>query len=418
MVTESVRSTVLSRLGGARSMQRVASPALVIGLGSTACQISQHLEDATIGWSASDRKSLGFLYLDTREATRDEITRSSRFIGLTLPHFSNLRDLRPWITECVPELRHLSLSREGALGMLANAGVAARYNYASMRGHIDSLIGEVCPYYEGKTYLRVHVIAFLGGGTIGALPVLLAALSEARGTAYNFSTVLHLLMPQRGMSRDPDNSYPLQLRNAYATIQFLRAATGVAAGREQHTGRDSYQITVYPDKTVQAVGPHFDLAIMHRSPKDSIPAQKAHVARILENLVTDAWGTGSDLWARYHETMREANNKVDARFGSISSKEVSLLDGFFTSPTRHSFSSMAAAPLRISSNNSPNSSPNFMLLEIRERKPLSMATVSRIFSAMAKARSSSRSLRATRPVPKTRAPFSETRTVSATSRTS
>ena len=166
-------------------MQRVASPSIVIGLGSTACQIVQHLDDSTAGWSASDRKSLGFLYLDTREATRDEINRGSSFIGLTLPHFSNLRDMRPWITECVPELKHLSLSREGALGMLANAGVAGRYNYASIRGHIDSLIGEVCPYYEGKTYLRVHLVCFLGGGTIGALPVLLAALAEARGTAYN-----------------------------------------------------------------------------------------------------------------------------------------------------------------------------------------------------------------------------------------
>ena len=334
MVSKSTKSAVLSRLGGARAMQRVASPAIVIGLGSTACQITQHLDDATASWNALDRKSLGFLYLDTREANRDEITRCSRFIALTLPHFSNLRDMRPWITECVPELRHLSLSREGALGMLANAGVAASYNYANIRGHIDSLISEVCPYYEGKTYLRVHLVAFLGGGTIGALPVLLAALSEARGTAYNFSLVLHLLMPQRGMSRDPDNSYPLQLRNAYASIQFLRVITGVTAGQGKYTGNDSYRITVYPDKTVQANGPHFDLAVMHRSPKDSIPAQRAHVARILENLVSDAWGTGSDLWARYHETMREANNKVDARFGSISSKEVSLLDGFFTLTAR------------------------------------------------------------------------------------
>ena len=136
------------------------------------------------------------------------------------------------------------------------------------------------------------------------------------------------------MSRDPDNSYPLQLRNTYATIQFLRAATGVTAGEGKHTGNDTYRVTVYPDKTVHAAGPHFDLALIHRSPKDSIPAQRAHVARLLENLVSDAWGTGSDLWARYHETMREANNKVDARFGSISSKEVSLLDGFFNLTAR------------------------------------------------------------------------------------
>jgi len=177
-------------------------------------------------------------------------------------------------------------------------------------------------------------LAFLGGGTIGALPVMLAAFSEARGTAYNFSVILHLLMPQRGMSRDPDNSYPLQLRNTYATIQFLRVATGVGAGAQNYTGKDSYQITVYPDKQVQASGPHFDITLLYRSPKDSLPAQKAHVGRILENLVSDAWGTGQDWWARYHETMRDANNRVDARFGSISSKEVGLLDGFFNLTAR------------------------------------------------------------------------------------
>ena len=32
--------------------------------------------------------------------------------------------------------------------------------------------------------------------------------------------------------------------------------------------------------------------------------------------------------------MREANNKVDARFGSISSKEVGLLEGFFNLTAR------------------------------------------------------------------------------------
>ena len=65
---------------------------------------------------------------------------------------------------------------------------------------------------------------------MGALPVLLAALSEVRGTAYNFSVVLHLLLPQRGMSRDPETTYPLQLRNAYAMLQFLRSVTGVQVG--------------------------------------------------------------------------------------------------------------------------------------------------------------------------------------------
>ncbi len=141
-------------------------------------------------------------------------------------------------------------------------------------------------------------------------------------------------MPQRGLSRDPDNSYPLQLRNTYTTLQFLRIATGVQAGQGTFTGTDSYHVTVYPDKRIEAAGPHFDIGLIHKSPKDSVPAQKAHVSRVLENLVADAWGSGQDWWARYHETMREANNKVDARFGSISSKEAGLLDGFFNLAAR------------------------------------------------------------------------------------
>ena len=334
MTTIQAREGLNLQQNGQGAKQKVATPAIVIGLGSTSCHITRRLEELTVGWGTADRKSLGFLYLDTREATRAEITKSARFIPMTLPHFSHLRDLRPWITECVPELKMLSLSREGALGMLANAGVAGRFNYGSIKGHLDALIEEVCPYYEGTTFLRVHVVAFLGGGTIGALPVILAALSEARGTAYNFSVVLHLLLPQRGMSRDPENSYPLQLRNAYATLQFLRAATGVIAGIGEHTGNDTYELTVYPDKEVKATGPHFDVALIHRAPKESLPVQRAHVARILEDLVADAWGTGSDWWARYHETIREANNRVDARFGSISSKEVGLLGGFFVLAAR------------------------------------------------------------------------------------
>ena len=329
MVTTSLRDTAFPRLGANKTANRVASPAVVIGLGSTGCQIARRLEEVSSGWSFPDRKSLGFLYMDTREATRGEISRSARFIPLTLPHFSNLRDMRPWITECVPELKYLSLSREGALGTLANAGVAARFNYGNIRGHVDSTIEQVCPYYEGITYLRVHVVSFLGGGTIGGLPVLLAALAEARGTAYNFSVVLHLILPQRGMSRDPESTFPLQLRNAYSTLQFLRSATGVKVGKGEYTGKDSFTITVYPDKRVEAIGPHFDVTLLHRSPKDSLPVQRVHVARILEDLVADAWGTGQDWWARFHETMREANNKEDARFGSISSREVGLLEGFF-----------------------------------------------------------------------------------------
>ena len=64
MVTPGVRSNPFSRVDAARSAQRIASPAVIIGLGSTACQISRHLEDTTSTWSATDRKSLGYLYLD------------------------------------------------------------------------------------------------------------------------------------------------------------------------------------------------------------------------------------------------------------------------------------------------------------------------------------------------------------------
>lgn len=333
MVTPSMSSTPdlgMARLNANKNAQRVVSPSMVIGLGSTGCQIVRQLESTSEGWNLEDRKNLAFLYVDTREATRGEISRTARFIPLILPHFSSLRDMRPWITECVPELRHLSLSREGALGTFANAGVAARFNYSDIRGHLDSAIDEICPFYEGSTYMRVHIVAFAGGGTVGALPVLLAALSEVRGTARNFSVLLHLLLPQRGMSRDPDNTYQLQLRNAYVILQFLRSITGVQVGRGEHTGSDTFSITVYPDKRVEAIGPHFDVCLLHSSPRDSLPVQRNHTARTLESLIADAWGTGQDWWARFHETMREANSQADAKFGSISSRETGLIEGFFT----------------------------------------------------------------------------------------
>ena len=333
MVTSPTSSSMdagADRLNANKNAPRVVSPSMVIGLGSTSCQIVRRLEATSENWSFEDRKNLAFLYMDTREATRGEISRGSRFIPLILPHFSNLRDMRPWITECVPELKYLSLSREGALGTFANAGVAGRFNYSDIRGHLDSAVDEICPFYEGATYMRVHIVAFGGGGTVGALPVLLAALSEVRGAARNFSVVLHLLLPQRGMSRDPDNTYQLQLRNAYVILQFLRSITGIQVGRGEHTGSDTFNITVYPDKRVEAIGPHFDVCLLHRSPRDSLPVQRNHTARILESLVADAWGTGQDWWARFHETMRESNSQADAKFGSISSRETGLIEGFFT----------------------------------------------------------------------------------------
>lgn len=317
-----------------KNSRRIVSPSFVIGLGSTSCQIVRQLEDASDRWSSEDRKNLSFLYMDTREATRGEISRASRFIPLILPPISSLNDMSPWITECVPELRYVSLSREGALGTFANAGVAGRYNYSSIHSHLDSSIEEICPFYEGTTHLRIHVVAFAGGGTIGALPVLLAALSEVRGAVYNFSVVLHLLLPQRGMSRDPDNTYQLQLRNSYVILQFLRSATGVQAGRGEHTGSDTFYITVYPDKRIEAIGPHFEVCLLHTSPRNSLAVQRNHTARILESLIADAWGTGQDWWARFAETMREANSHEDAKFGSISSREAGLIEGFFNQTAR------------------------------------------------------------------------------------
>ena len=328
MVAPSDPGSGTGRLNVDNSARRVVSPSLVIGLGSTSCQIVHQLEESTEGWSLEDRKKLAVLYMDTREVTRAEVSRSARFIPLILPHFSMLRDMRAWITECVPELRYVSLSREGALGTFANAGVAARYNYNEIRGQLDSTIDEISPFYEGITHLRVHILAFSGGGTVGALPVLLAALSEVRSTAYNLSVVLHLLLPQRGMSRDPENTYKLQLRNAYVILQFLRSITGVQVGRGEHTGSDTFNITVYPDRRVEAIGPHFDVCLLHRSPRDSLAVQRHHTTGILGSLIADAWDTGQDWWARFHETMREANSHEDAKFGSISSMEIGLTDSF------------------------------------------------------------------------------------------
>ena len=94
MVTSST-DTGMMRLSANSSVQRIVSPSMVIGLGSTSCQIVRKLEANSENWSFADRKNLAFLYMDTREATRGEISRGARFIPLVLPHFSNLRDMRP-----------------------------------------------------------------------------------------------------------------------------------------------------------------------------------------------------------------------------------------------------------------------------------------------------------------------------------
>ena len=71
-----------------------------------------------------------------------------------------------------------------------------------------------CPFYEGMTYMRVHVVAFAGGGTVGRA----ASIACRPGRRFvarprNFSVVLHLLLPQRGyVPATLTNTYQLQLR--------------------------------------------------------------------------------------------------------------------------------------------------------------------------------------------------------------
>ena len=74
VASNAARTGVLSRMSLSRTTPRVTSPALVIGLGSTACQFTREIDDNTAGWAQSDKNSIGFVYLDTREATRDEIS--------------------------------------------------------------------------------------------------------------------------------------------------------------------------------------------------------------------------------------------------------------------------------------------------------------------------------------------------------
>ena len=72
MVSSALRGAAMPRLGANKTTNRVASPSVVIGLGSTSCQIVRRLEEVSSSWSFSDRKSLGYLYMDTREATREK----------------------------------------------------------------------------------------------------------------------------------------------------------------------------------------------------------------------------------------------------------------------------------------------------------------------------------------------------------
>jgi hypothetical protein len=276
--------------------------------------------------------------LDTREETSKNISRKSSFVSLALPRHQNLDPTLAWITECVPELGALDKTREGALGLLAYGGLGIRFHWDDVIGKLDGLIESVSPYYEGETRVKVHIVGFLGGGTIGALPVLLAALGQVTRSVYEFNTIVHLVLPQPRMSRNRYETYQRQLRNSYVIAQFLRVASGATpvSGRSGNNGfpdmepeNTNYTVTVYPDRVVHAVGPHFDLALFHRAPKDDISVQTEYVARSVATLLADGADIGADWWGRHSEFMRDSTSEVDARFGSATSREFGFLDDFF-----------------------------------------------------------------------------------------
>ena len=86
-ISQSVRNTLLTRLGSARAMQRVASPSIVIGLGSTACQITQHLNDLTSGFARPPRIVAGTGKPEKVPRTERDLARCGdvRYIYLTVP---------------------------------------------------------------------------------------------------------------------------------------------------------------------------------------------------------------------------------------------------------------------------------------------------------------------------------------------
>ena len=62
MVSQSIREPESNQAAN-KAANRMASPSVVIGLGSTSCQIARRLDEVSSSWSFADRKSLGFLYI-------------------------------------------------------------------------------------------------------------------------------------------------------------------------------------------------------------------------------------------------------------------------------------------------------------------------------------------------------------------
>lgn len=318
---------------GQESKARVAEPCFVISLGTTGCKIGYGLQTKTSDWSQEDKKKLRFLYMDANADTAGIVPQGS-FIPLSIPHLQGLTGTEGWITECLPELRFIPTSGKGALRHLSFGGLFARYQYSEISNHIATGIEALAPIYGDKTSIRTHIISFLGGGTIGALPVLLAALSNANKAPYHITTILHLVLPDKNMKGQTDNIYQHQLRNAYVMLEFLRFAGGAALPPvEGDVISDAYTTEVFPNKQIKAIGEKFALALLYATPAPSRgeDVQAAYVARNIEHLIADASGIGQAFWPRFEEDMvGEDVENPGRRFGSANSREIALPDEFFT----------------------------------------------------------------------------------------
>lgn len=298
--------------------ERVNTPAILIFWGSTSCDIGVHIEESISDWCSEDRERLRFWYADT--APRDNA--STNFLHLDIPNRFDEFSPAPWIIECAPSAKHVTLTKNGSHGILANAGVAARYHYSGIRDQVEAMIREVGR--DEDPDVRVHIVAFLGGGTVGGLEVLLAALSQCSRDIRRLTVVLHLLMPQRHMIRRPmpDTWYSQQLRNAYQIFQTLRTALS-----------QDYLVTTYPNnEQAHYQAPSLELAILHQPDVEDVPQQNRYVARLLADLLADRWGFGQFWWDRYKQAQEqtiEGGADLEARLCSISCREINLPSRFF-----------------------------------------------------------------------------------------
>ena len=304
--------------GETETPKRVAAPSVLVFLGSTCCQLGASMHQRMESWRAEDKQRVGFVFMDTNQNTERILPKGAIFVRLYGgPRFAQRRP-EPFFTEMVDDPGRLDMDVIGAHGRLANSAVAARSSYMSIEQQLRNVIGDVDPPHEGTLGVKVHVVAFLGGGTIGSLPVILGALSTIKQQSINTRVFLHLIVPDRGMIEDPEYWLPQRMRNSYATCQFLRL---VCSETRTMPVAGNAQVGVSPNC--------FELAFLYQSPAPDIKPQASYIARNLEMLVVDGWGGGESWIARYKEAAAKGSHNQDARFASINSREVTLLDGFF-----------------------------------------------------------------------------------------